>query len=99
MRNAMCIAMAAAVLALACYETLSAQGARWWPGGHSHRCTLDRGTGAGQSSRRSHGYHAADPLERGDTMMPQAPEGSPRPRSKPGLERAIREHRRAALVV
>jgi diacylglycerol kinase (ATP) len=32
-------------------------------------------------------------------MMPQAPQGSPRPRSKPGLERAIREHRRAALVV
>ena len=31
--------------------------------------------------------------------MPQAPEGGPRPRSKPGLERAIREHRRAALVV
>jgi diacylglycerol kinase family enzyme len=30
-------------------------------------------------------------------MMPQAPEGSPR--SKPALERAIRAHRRAALVV
>jgi hypothetical protein len=28
---------------------------------------------AGQSSRRGHGYDAADPLERGDTMMPQTP--------------------------
>ena len=30
-------------------------------------------------------------------MTSKAPEGSPR--SKPGLEQAIREHRRAALVV
>jgi diacylglycerol kinase (ATP) len=32
-------------------------------------------------------------------MMPQAPEGGSRQRSKPSLDQAIREHRRAALVV
>jgi YegS/Rv2252/BmrU family lipid kinase len=31
--------------------------------------------------------------------MPQMPKDSPRPRAKAGMERAIREHRRAALVV
>jgi hypothetical protein len=39
-------AVRTAAVALACYQTLGAQSAHWWPGGHSHCCTLDQGTGA-----------------------------------------------------